>query len=275
MNCTSKLDAANQSLSSIANLLLFRFLEITPSCPEGLTFNWNALKGTSSYVVQLTNLKEVIWRDTVTCTDTSRVVYTNKTPVPEGTGYLFTVEVGDYSLENYEINNDEEVAKDIRTGIEKINQAELPSEFRATVGDRFQELLSCRNEAIDITRSLIAQDDGAEILRFALYNLERGGAIKSLAEANACQEVLDSVLELANIIAAANIILGRYFSIAKKAESLSEERFSKALPLALFPQSLQQVIASYPPYCPAWYNYSPAQCCSSVECRNYPPCLNT
>lgn len=274
MNCISQLDEFNQSISSLSNLLIFRFLEITPPCNTGLTFSWKALKGASSYIMQLTNSKEIIWRDTVISTDTSRVVYTNETPVPEGMGYLFTVEVGDYTIENYEINNDEEVAKYIQTGIEKINQAELPSEFRATVGDRFQELLNCRNEVIDIARSLIAQDNEAEILRFTLYYLEQGGAIESLAEASSYHEVLESVLELANTIAASNIILGRYFSIAKKAASLSEERFSKAVSLALFPQSPQQITASYPSYCPAWYNYSPAQCCSSRECRNYPPCLN-
>lgn len=158
--------------------------------------------------------------------------------------------------------------------LEEINQAELPGEFQATVGDRFQELLNCRNEVIDIARSLIERDNEAEILRFTLYYLEQGGAIESLAEASSYHEVLEYVLELANTIAASNIILGRYFSIAKKAASLSEERFSKAVSLALFPQSPQQIKASYPSYCPAWYKSSPAQCCSSRECRNYPPCLN-
>jgi hypothetical protein len=236
MNYDSKLDTPSNLIPPLFRLIIFRFLNITPSSNNLLKISWRAVEGASSYTVQLVGVQGIIWRDTVIATDASKINYSNETPLQQQESYLLTVEVdkGKSYVEDYKVTNAEEIERYTDLCKKNISQAGWKSEFRASIESKLDYLLRCRDEIIQTLQTLIAhQTSQTEILYFVFYCLQQASVLKSLADHCSADEILQALDEFASQIAAADVTLADYYAISGESESLVVERFSKAVELVL------------------------------------------
>lgn len=286
MNPSSKLNATSTSTQALPHLIIFRFLRVSSVSNNTLSLRWNTVEGASFYTVQLTGPEKVILEEKVPSTDkrcsTEKVIYSFKTPLVAGNDYLLTVRVdkGKSYLDSRKTNNDEEIARYVHEGIEKINKTDWSDQLQATVRAKLDGLLMDRNEAIRTFQPLVDQGSETDAICFMLYFLYKASALKSLAEADSSNEILEALIELESQLAAVSHTLGDYYRISK------ENSYSKAIKLALPTQNLGDLTpapkgtlfaaprsaTSIPSHCAAWFNSSPAACCSDKYCRGYFEC---
>lgn len=293
MNFKSELGTSSTLALSLPHLIVFRILKVT-SLPNNMpTLSWKPVQGASFYTVKLVGPEEVILEEKVPSTDercsTDKVIYSVETPLLAENDYLLTVEVdSDKSYLDSSKANDDEDSLHMKKGTERISEIKWPDKLQATVRARLDHSLTYRNELIQTLQALVDQGSQTDIIDFMLYSLRGASALKSLAEASSSNEVIEVLVELESQLAAVSVTLGDYLSMSGKPKSLFKDHYSKAIELALSTQNnldgltatpqntsiaVLRSATSVPSYCAAWYNHSPAQCCSSTKCRGYHKCL--
>ena len=238
---TSNPSSKSPSVSiPVPRLIDYRFVHITPVSENPPNFEWLAFQRVSNYIVQLSDSKGIVWRDTIHSTKEDTVTYCNETFLEPGKDYIFTVEIDrQYSCSDSCNKKEANIAKDVKNSIKKIKDTGLPRQFITNIITQLDGLLIAREEILDIIRRAILQGSNSEIICFMDNVLSQGSAFELLTKARSCDDVLDLLAQIASQLAAANITLGKYLKLSGVQKSLAESLVSKAVELAFFSQNLE------------------------------------
>ena len=288
----SKPSSKSQSLNiPVPRLIVYRFVHITPVSENPPSFSWPpfSFSGVSDYVsdyiVQLSDSKGIVWRDTVHSTKTvdstkeENVTYFNETFLEPGKDYIFTVEIDrQYSCVDSCDKKEANIADDVKKGIKKIQDTGLPRQFVTSIITQLDGLLIAKEEILDIIQGAVRQGSNSEIICFLADFLGQVPGFKLLTKASSSDDTLDALGDFASQLAAANITLGKYLLLSGIQKSLAKSLMTKGIDLALFTQNLEgafqltQVRASSSmsdcPQCREWLK----AICRRDECENCIDC---
>ena len=238
---TSKRSPKSESVSiPVPRLIDYRFVHITPISENPPNFEWLAFQRVSNYIVQLSDSKGIVWRDTIHSTKEQTVTYYSETLLKPGKDYIFTVEIDRQyscvdSCDKKEIN----IAKKVKKGIEEIKDTGLPRQFATSIITQLDGLLIARKELLHIIRGAVKQGSNSEIICFIDDFLSQGSAFELLADACSSDDILDALAEIASQLAAASITLGKYLNLSGVQKALAETLVSKGSDFAFFAQNLE------------------------------------
>ena len=237
---TSKRSPKSESLSiPVPRLIDYRFVHITPVSENPPNFEWLAFQGVSNYIVQLSDAKRIVCRDTIHSTQGPIVTYSNATFLEPGKDYIFTVEIDRQyscvdSCDKQEIN----IAENVKKSIQKIREIELPRQFVINIIAQLDGLLIARKDILDVIWGVIRQGSNSEIICFIDNFLAQGSAFELLAKSCSFDDILDALGKIASQLAAANLILSHYCYASSVLKSRSIKYFERTCELTSYVRNM-------------------------------------
>lgn len=238
------LETSNLLQSPVSKYIVFRFLKIESTSENTQEFSWLSFKEASSYIIELSNSEGRVFQEKVAATNNLKeTYYYEKAILQPGDDYLFTVEIDpdpQFSfLDSYTVNNEESIAESLAQGRNQIKQLDLSEQAKVNLLEQLDSLLIAKNEILNIIESIASQVNNSEIVGFLNSLLAQDSAFTLLKKANSTDDILSTLTEIANQLAAAYITLNDFVYLSKIETPLAENLGEQSLRIAYFSKNLQ------------------------------------